>query len=323
MESNETVDVVVIGGGATGLSGALALGRSRRSVLVVDSGDPRNAPAGHVHNYLGREGTPPRDLYALGRAEVEQYGVHVVDGTVTSIERDGDRFRVTVRAADGTTEDRTVVARRLLAATGARDELPDVPGVAEQWGRGVVHCPYCHGWEVRDRVIGVLATSPLAAHQVSLFRQLSERIVLFLNDAFEPSDEQWEEFAARGVEVVAGRVAELVSGGGQIASVRLESGTLVPIEALAVATRVWARAEVLAPLGIETEEFIHGGTLFGSVVPVDEMGRTSVAGVYAAGNVTEFKTQVISGAAAGLQAGAAINADLIQEDTRVALAARV
>jgi thioredoxin reductase (NADPH) len=323
MESNETVDVVVIGGGATGLSGALALGRSRRSVLVVDSGDPRNAPAGHVHNYLGREGTPPRELYAIGRAEVEQYGVHVVDGTVTSIERDGERFRVTVRAAEGTTGDRRVVARRLLAATGARDELPDVPGVAEQWGRGVVHCPYCHGWEVRDRVIGVLATSPLAAHQVSLFRQLSERIVLFLNDAFEPSDEQWEEFAARGVEVVTGRVAELVSDGERIASVRLESGRHVPIEALAVATRVWARADVLASLGIETEEFIHGGTLFGSVVPVDEMGRTSVAGVYAAGNVTEFKTQVISGAAAGLQAGAAINADLIQEDTRVALAARV
>jgi thioredoxin reductase (NADPH) len=276
-----------------------------------------------VHNYLGREGTPPRELTAIGRAEVEQYGVRVVNGAVTSIEREGERFLVTVRTADGTTEERTVSARRILAATGARDELPDVPGVAEQWGRGVVHCPYCHGWEVRDRVIGVLATSPLATHQVGLFRQLSERIVLFLNDAFEPSDEQWEEFAARGVEVISGRVAELVSDGEEVASVRLESGTHVPIEALAVATRVWARAEVLAPLGIATEDFIQGGTLFGSIVPVDEMGRTSAPGVYAAGNVTEFKTQVISGAAAGLQAGAVINADLVQEDTRAALAARV
>ena len=317
---DETFDVVVIGGGATGLSGALALGRSRRSVLVVDAGDPRNAPASHVHNYLGREGTPPRELYAIGRAEVEQYGVRVLEGDVASLVRDGDGFRVEIRPAEG--DVRTVTARRILAATGARDELPDVPGVAEQWGRGVVHCPYCHGWEVRDRIIGVLASSALAAHQVSLFRQLSDRVVLFLNDAFEPSDEQWEEFAARGVEVIQGRVAELVSEAGEVAAVRLESGTRVPIEALAVATRVWARADVLAPLGVETEEFVHGGALFGSFVPVDEMARTSAAGVFAAGNVTEFKTQVISGAAAGLQAGAAINADLIQEDTRAALAAR-
>ncbi|RWZ67982.1 NAD(P)/FAD-dependent oxidoreductase [Labedella populi] len=323
MEQNEAFDVVVIGGGATGLSGALALGRSRRSVLVVDAGDPRNAAASRVHNYLGREGTPPRDLYAIGRAEVEQYGVSVVPGSVTALERDGERFRVTVEATGGASGSITVTARRVLAATGARDELPDVRGIAEQWGRGVVHCPYCHGWEVRDRVIGVLATSPMAAHQVAMFRQLTQHVILFLNDVLEPSDEQRDEFAARGIEVVTGRVEDLVSVDGDVASVRLASGTVVPIEALAVGTRVWARAEVLAPLGVRVEEVRQGETLFGSAVAVDEMGRTSVAGIYAAGNVTEFKTQVISGAAAGLQTGAAINADLIQEDIRAALADRV
>lgn len=320
MEQNEEFDVVVIGGGATGLSGALALGRSRRSVLVVDSGDPRNAPASQVHNYLGREGTPPHELYAIGRAEVAQYGVQVVSASVSSLERDAERFRVTITGESGPV---TVSARRILAAMGARDELPDVPGIAEQWGRGVVHCPYCHGWEVRDRIIGVLATSPMAGHQVAMFRQLSDRIVLFLNDAFEPGDDQWDEFAARGVEVVSGRVAELVSSNGEVSSVRLASGTVVPVEALAVATRVWARAEVLEPLGVTIEEVRQGDTLFGSAVVVDEMGRTSAAGVYAAGNVTELATQVVSGAAAGLRTGAAINADLIQEDTRVALATRV
>jgi thioredoxin reductase len=149
-------DVAVVGGGAAGLSGALALARARRSVLVVDAGEPRNAPAGHVHNYLGREGTPPAELLAAGRDEVTQYGGEIVTGRVASAAREGDVFRLNL-AGGG-----TVHARRLLVTTGLVDELPDVPGLAEQWGRGVLHCPYCHGWEVRDQRIGVLATGPLA-----------------------------------------------------------------------------------------------------------------------------------------------------------------
>jgi thioredoxin reductase len=329
---NEAYDVVVIGGSAAGLAGALALGRSRRSVLVIDSDEPRNAPASHVHNYLGRESTPPRELFAIGRAEVAQYGVETLAGRVTAIERvtaverDAGRFVVTVTAEDdagvGGSGPLTVFARRVLLASGSRDELPDVPGVREQWGRGVVHCPYCHGWEVRDRAIGVLATSPLSAHQVGMFRQLSDRVTLFLNDSFEPSDEQWEQFAARGVQVVSGAVAELVSVDGEVASVRLAGGTTVPIEALAVASRVWARADLVAPLGVVTQDVEMGGVVFGSIVPVDEMGRTTAPGVFAAGNVTDMRSQVITSAAAGLQAGAAINADLIEEDTRAAVSAR-
>lgn len=319
---NEAYDVVIIGGSAAGLSGALALGRSRRSVLVIDSDEPRNAPASHVHNYLGRESTPPRELFAIGRQEVAQYGVEHLGGVVADVARDGDHFVVTVEARGEDAGPLTVLARRVLLASGSRDELPDVPGIHEQWGRGVVHCPYCHGWEVRDRVIGVLATSPLAAHQVGMFRQLSENVTLFLNDAFEPSEEQWEQFAARGVQVVAGPVAELVSEDGDVVAVRLAGGTAVPIEALAVATRVWARAEPLASLGVVTQEVEMAGVVFGSIVPVDEMGRTNVPGVFAAGNVTDMKTQVITAAAAGLQTGASINADLIEEDTRAAVAAR-
>ena len=167
-------DVVIIGGGAAGLSGAVALARSRRSVLVVDAGRPRNAPADGVHNYLGREGTPPGELLAIGRAEVAGYGGEVVPGVVTGARRedDGD-FRVTLD--DG----REVSARRLLVATGLVDELPDLPGVAERWGRDVLHCPYCHGWEVRDQAIGILATGPTAVHQALLFRQLSDDVTFF------------------------------------------------------------------------------------------------------------------------------------------------
>ena len=137
----DSYDVVVVGGGAAGLAGALALSRARRSVLVIDAGAPRNAPAGHIHNYLGREGTPPGELLAIGREEVAGYGGEIVTGTVTSADKVGDgQFRVTL--ADGA----TVRARRLLVTTGLVDVLPDVPGVAERWGRDVLHCPYCHGW---------------------------------------------------------------------------------------------------------------------------------------------------------------------------------
>ena len=166
---DRSYDVVVVGGGAAGLSGALALARARRSVLVIDAGAPRNAPAGHVHNYLGREGTPPAELLAIGRAEVAGYGGEIVDRH-RHVRRQAPgtaRFRVTL--ADGA----TVRARRLLVTTGLVDELPDVPGLAERWGRDVLHCPYCHGWEVRDQAIGVLATGPLAVHQALLWRQWS------------------------------------------------------------------------------------------------------------------------------------------------------
>jgi thioredoxin reductase len=131
---DESYDVLVVGGGAAGLSGAVALARSRRSVLVVDAGDPRNAPAGQVHNFLTRDGTPPAEIYATGRDEVTRYGGRVETGTVMALSRDGEHFRAEIG-------DRAVAARRLLIATGLRDELPDVPGLAARWGIDVLHCP--------------------------------------------------------------------------------------------------------------------------------------------------------------------------------------
>src|SRR5512133_835933 len=179
-EIEQQYDVVVVGGGAAGLSGAVALARSRRSVLVVDAGEPRNAPAAGVHNYLGREGVPPADLLAAGRAELASYGGRVAAGRAVAArpwERPGTGFVVTLD--DG----RVVAARRLLVATGLVDGLPDVAGVRERWGRDVLHCPYCHGWEVRDQAIGVLWRNPLSLHQALLFRQLSADVVLFLGGA--------------------------------------------------------------------------------------------------------------------------------------------
>jgi thioredoxin reductase len=311
-----TYDVIVIGGGAAGLSGALALARSRRRVLVVDDGTPRNAPAAAVHNYLAHDGTPPAELLARGRAEVEGYGAEVRDGRVTAVERTATGFTATL--ADGTRAD----ARRLLVATGLVDELPDVEGLAQRWGRDVLHCPYCHGWEVRDQRIGVLATGPMTVHQAQLFRQLSDRVTVFRHTAGDVTDEERAGLAARGIEVVEGEVVAVVVTDDRLTGVLLRDGRVVGVDAVTVGLRVTARSAVLDALGLAAEEFVVGTASIGTAVPADARGVTAVPGVRVAGNVTDPAATVPVAAAAGLMAGAQINADLVAEDVRRAVAAR-
>lgn len=311
--TTETYDVVVIGGGAAGLAGAVALARSRRSVLVVDAGEPRNAPARGVHNYLGREGVAPHDLYAAGRAEAAAYGAQVRVGRVTSAARwpEGERGTGFDLEVDGV----RVSARRLLLASGSVDELPDLPGLAARWGRDVLHCPFCHGWEVRDRAIGVLATGAMSAHQALMFRQLSDDVTLFLHGATPVSETDLTRLAARGVRVVPEAVTDVVVAEDRLVGLRLATGEVVARDALVVATVVVARSEVAAMLGLAAEPIEVNGQLVGTAVPADPTGRTPVPGLFAAGNVTSPMAQVVVSAAAGLGAGAMINADLIEEET--------
>jgi len=322
-------DIVVVGGGAAGLSGALTLGRSRRSVLLLDAGEPRNAPVGGVHNYLFREGASPAALLEIGRAEVVQYGVRVVNARVTAARQLADDRAETLGPADGDTrfavelaDGRSVRARRLLVTTGLVDELPDVPGVAERWGRDVLHCPFCHGWEVRDQAIGILATGPMTAHSAKLFRQLSDDVVVFQHTAPPLSDEEAEELAARGITVVEGEVAALEIAEDRLAGVRLRSGEVIPRQAVVVAPRLVARVDFLRPFGLETSDMEMAGHVVASSIPADANGATAVPGIWAAGNITNPMGQVISAASAGMMAGAVINADLVAEETARAVAAR-
>lgn len=298
-------DVVVVGGGAAGLSGALTLARARRSVLVVDAGAPRNAPAAGVHGLLGHDGVPPGVLLERGRAEVRGYGGEAVTGEVVGATREDGGFAVALAGGQ------VVRARRLLVATGLVDELPDVPGLRERWGRDVVHCPYCHGWEVRDRAIGVLATGPMAVHQALLFRQWSADVVL-LAQGVELAAEQREQLAARGVDVVPGDVAGVEVVDDRLAGVRLADGRVVAREVVAVASRMVARTGLLAGLGLGTVEHPMG---VGEHVPVDPTGRTAVPGVFAAGNVSDLVAQVGAAAAQGAWVAAQVNFDLVTEDT--------
>ncbi|WP_037577791.1 NAD(P)/FAD-dependent oxidoreductase [Phaeacidiphilus oryzae] len=315
-----TWDVVVVGGGAAGLTAALTLARVRRSVLVIDAGEPRNAPAaaadGHgVHGLLGREGISPLALLRIGREEVASYGGRVVEGRVTRIERSGagaDADFVVDLAADGP----RVRARRILLATGLVDELPPVPGLAERWGRDVVHCVYCQGWEVRDRAIGVLGTF----QQALMFRGLSAEVTLFRQDGPDLTDEQWEQLAGLGVAVVDGEVAGLaVDERDRLAGVRLASGAEIPIEILAVAPHFAARTDLFSGLGLPVRELPRG---LGRQLAVDASGATGVTGVWAAGNAADAMAGVAAAAASGMAAAAAINLDLLNAEAEAAAASR-
>ncbi|WP_128382026.1 NAD(P)/FAD-dependent oxidoreductase [Streptomyces cavernae] len=313
---SRTVDVVVIGGGAAGLNGALMLARSRRSVLVVDSGTPRNAPAEAMHGFIVLDGTAPSEILARGREQVRHYGGRVVFGQVASVEPAepvaGDlRFALTL--ADG----RSVSARRVLVATGLRDVLPEVPGLAGHWGRGVVHCPYCHGWEVRDEPIGILATGPGFLHHALLFRQLTDDLVYFSNGTQVDQDTR-ARFAARNIRVIDTAVTEIVEDDGALAGVRLADGTVVARRVIAVATQMQARTEGLDGLKLPMEDLPDDmGRRFASAMA----GTTDVPGVWVAGNATDLTAQVGAAAAAGALAGAHINAVLAAADTDAALTA--
>jgi thioredoxin reductase len=298
----QVYDVVVVGGGAAGLSAALVLGRARRRVAVVDAGAPRNAPAAHMQGFLSRDGMPPADLLATGRAEVTGYGVELVEDQVVGIE---SGFFIRLAGSQ------VLKARRILVATGVRDELPEIPGVRQRWGRDLLHCPYCHGWEVRDQPIGVLGTQPGSVQHAQLVRQWSDDVVFFVHTYALTSAER-VQLAARGVRVVSGEVARLVVEADRLTGVELIDGRVIARTAVFVRPGNVPHADgLLTGLGCEIDE--------AGFVTVDATGRTSTFGVWAAGNVVDPRAQVITSAGAGSAAAIAINADLVQEDVERAV----
>ncbi|WP_078893600.1 NAD(P)/FAD-dependent oxidoreductase [Streptomyces sp. CT34] len=328
-------DVVVVGAGAAGLNAALVLARARRSVTVVDDGAPRNAPAAHMHGYLSRDGMPPAALLEVGRAELARYGVELINGQVDRIEDHGraahaeDRGRDGGRGAAGqAVGDRpaglvpgftvhlaggpALRARRVLVATGLRDELPGIPGVRERWGRDLLHCPYCHGYEVRDQPLGVLGTHPGAVAHALLLRQWSDDVVLFPH-TLEPTGAERERLAARGVRIAEGAVKRLVVADDRLRGVELAEGQVVPRAAVFVFPRMVPRDALLTELGCERDE--------GGWVMTDASGRTSAPGVWAAGNVADPRAQVVTAAGMGAAAAFAMNHDLVDEEIERAVAA--
>ncbi|MCU1531869.1 MAG: hypothetical protein JWO49_1440 [Arthrobacter sp.] len=309
---NKLYDVVIVGGGAAGLSAAVSLATALRSVLVVDAGTPRNARSSAVHGFLSREGMQPLELLAAGREELRTRGGEVLEGRAAAASGGPGEFSVLLQ--DG----RTVASRRLLIASGFDDELPGVPGLKERWGRDVVHCPYCHGWELRHRAIGILATEPTAPQEALLFRQWSNNITLFQHVAPRPSSAEHEQLEARSVAIIEGKVKSLEIVDDALTGVVLESGRVVPCEALVVSPRPVTHSSLLQSLGLQERD---PDPATGPYLETDEGGRTAIPGIWAAGNVTDSAAEVITAASSGVKAASAINADLVAEDTRAAVRA--
>jgi thioredoxin reductase len=294
-------DVIVIGAGAAGLSAALVLSRAQRRVALVDAGQPRNAPASHMHGFLSRDGMPPGELLAAGRQEVSGYGGTFLPGTASRIARTARGFDALL--LHGT----RLHARRLLIATGLVDELPDVPGVRDRFGRDVLHCPYCHGYEVRDRKVGVLGGLPNSFSQALLVRQWASDVVYFSNGTGLTADQR-EQLVARAIGVVDGPVTGLDVQDDRLRGVDVDGVGVVRRDALFVAPTFVPNSTLLAELGCELDD--DGWVL------VDKTGRTSVDGVWAAGNAVNPRAQVITAAGEGSAAAIALNNDLVAEDVR-------
>lgn len=295
-------DVVIVGGGPAGLSAALALGRARVSVLLCDGGPRRNAAAERIHNFVTRDGTPPDEFRRIAREQLTAYpSVEARDANVQSITGSKAAFRVAIGAD-------TVEARRILVCAGMVDELPTIEGFRELWGHAVFQCPYCHGWEAKDRAWGYLVRPEQAAHVLPFalrLRSWSHDVTLFTNAEFElPEDERRRLQAAEvGIETLP--VARLVARAHRLEALELEGGTRVRCEALFVHPPQ-RQVELVQTLGLALDD--------DGYVQVDAMKReTSVPGIFAAGDLTTRMQSAIIAAAAGMHAAAALHVDLVLE----------
>lgn len=315
-------EVAVIGGGAGGLAASIALARSLRSVIAIDAGSPRNAPSAHAHNVLGHEGVNPLDLVARGRQEAEAYGVQFLDASVVSAQNDGqapESLGFVLETSVGV----SIEAKRIVIATGLTDVLPEIPGLADGWGETVIHCPYCHGYEVRGENIGIIGTTAMSYHQAMMFSQLSDRVTFLRHDAPGPDGPQKKMLESLGIAYVDAAVEAVVrTDAGTDVSLRSNragadsdhgTGTDsslsdMTFEALAVGPYFRANSEIYEQLGGTVVDHPTG---MGSSIPAQANGATDVPGVWAVGNSADISAMVVASAASGVMVGAQINAELI------------
>ncbi|RZU66719.1 thioredoxin reductase (NADPH) [Microterricola gilva] len=305
-------DVIILGAGAAGLSAGLVLARAQARVLLLDSGEPRNAAAREMHGFLSRDGMPPAELAEVGRREVMDAGGIVRAGSAAALAGDADHG-FTVTMADGS----VATARAVLVATGLSDEIPDIPGVMERWGTLVHHCPYCHGYEVRGQALVVIggAARAMSIKQAGLLRRYSDR-VSFVSNGIELTDAERARLESFGVQLVDGVVATCLGRPDTLDGVALVDGRAFACDAVFVAPVPRAHDALLRSLGCAEDEAT-------GLVAVDSAGQSSVPGVWAAGNVVTPGAQVISAAGAGSTAAIAINGWLLEKDLDLASAARL
>ncbi|MBC8161518.1 MAG: NAD(P)/FAD-dependent oxidoreductase [Roseiflexaceae bacterium] len=298
-------DVLIIGGSNAGLSAALVLGRARRQVLLLDHSQPRNAPSPGVHNFLTRDGTTPAALRRIAHEQLTPYTtVSVQPGEVTNAGRDDRGFRVSTRTGE------THHARALLLATGVVDQLPPIPGLAARWGTQVVHCPYCHGWEVRERPLAVLVNGPGASEYALTIRGWSDDLVLLTNGSATFDDSERKRLVCHNVQIDERAISRLDDGAEDMVRVRFADGDTRDYAAIFHGPPQRQASDLARQLGCE----VHAPRPGTEIIRVDAMGQTTVPGVYAAGDAATIMQQAIVAASTGLIAASMLNRELLQQD---------
>jgi thioredoxin reductase len=289
-------DAIVVGGSFAGISAALQLARARRSIAVIDAGKRRNRFASTSHGFLGQDGRAPGDIIADARTQLLAYPtVEWVDGEAGTAAGEADRLSVETGSA-------TLEARRLILATGVTDELPGIFGLAERWGKGVFHCPYCHGYELGGGEVGVLAVSPMSMHHALMLPDWG-RTTFFLNGTFEPDEGQMAELEKRGVSVEREPIERIA---GAHADVELRDGRVVRLNGLFTVTRTKPSSPLAEQLGCAAEE----GPI-GPFVRTDGFKETSVPGVFASGDAARAMGSVAFAVADGAMSGASAHQSLM------------
>jgi thioredoxin reductase len=293
-------DAIIIGGSFAGLSAAMYIARARRSVCVMDTGEPRNRFAAHSHGFFGQDGAAPRTMLAAARSQVAAYPtVTFIDGQAISASTEQDGFSVALATGE------IVQSSRLVLAFGISDELPDIPGLAERWGRSVLHCPYCHGFEFSGRRLGVLHVTPMSIHQAMLIAEWGPT-TLFLNGAAPPDDASLAQLHKRGITIDPAPVAALHGSGADLTSIELIDGRISGIDALYLGPRTRLNSAIANQLGCDMEEGPYG-----VIVRTDAQKMTTMPGVFAAGDITRSAHNLTWASADGVMAGLAVHRSLV------------
>jgi len=301
MKEQTHYDVIIVGGSYSGLAAGMALGRSLREVLIIDSGKPCNRQTPHSHNFITQDGKTPKEISTLAKAQVEKYTtVTFFDGIATHGVKAENGFEIQ------TDSGKTFWSRKVIFATGIRDLLPDIKGLADCWGISVIHCPYCHGYEVRNKKTGILANREHAFEFAKLILNWTKDLTLYTNGKSQLSTEQAAKLECRNIKIVENEIEKLDHVNGSIQSVVFKDGTSTGIEALYAATTFEQHCAIPKELDCEfTEE---------GYIKIDSFQKTTVDGVYACGdNVTRMRT-VANAVAMGTMAGMMLNKEMVMAE---------